>query len=345
VTGADGVRPEPSMRSASLGPATITRIGLGSWAMGGSGWVASLGPQDDGDSMRTIAAALEAGINWIDTAPVYGLGRAEEVIGAALAAMPDDERPLVFTKCGLIWGEDGDPREILSPASIRRECDASLRRLRRERLDLLQVHWPAQDGTPVEESWAAMADLVTAGKVRWIGVSNYDVAMLDLCERIRHVDTLQPSFSMLRRTAGEDLIPWCVAHGTAVLAYSPLESGLLAGSFTADRVAGLDTEDVRLERTIFRPAGLARSLDAVARLRAIAAEAGWSLAELACAWALDWPGVTAIICGARTPRQLSGWVRAAGLELAPELRDAITEALVATGAGSGPVRPAEVGVA
>ena len=183
------------MTTERLDGVRISPIGLGSWAMGGAGWPASLGAQYDHDSLATMAAAMAAGINWIDTAPYYGLGHAEELIGRWIAALPADERPMVFTKCGVVWeSATVQPREILSPSNIRRECEDSLRRLGVERLDLLQAHWPTTDDTPVQESWATLADLVQEGKTRWIGVSNFDVELLTLCEQIRHVDTLSRRF-------------------------------------------------------------------------------------------------------------------------------------------------------
>jgi aryl-alcohol dehydrogenase-like predicted oxidoreductase len=329
---------------APLGGATISPIGLGSWAMGGAGWLASLGSQEDRDSLATMEAATAAGINWIDTAPYYGLGHAEEVIGRYLSGVPEDERPMVFTKCGIIWeSATVEPKEILSPSSIRREVEESLRRLGVDRLDLLQVHWPATDGTPVQESWTALAELVDEGKARWIGVSNFDVELLEACERIRHVDTLQPPFSLLRRGAGSELIPWCRDHGTAVLVYSPLESGLLAGSFTRERVAGLARGDVRLEReAVFCEPALSRNLEFVAALNNVAARLGLNLAELAAAWVIAWPGVTGAILGARTPRQLRQWTRAASVHLDQESLAEIADLLLAFDVGNGPVSPEPV---
>jgi aryl-alcohol dehydrogenase-like predicted oxidoreductase len=255
--------------------------------------------------------------------------------------MPEADRPLVFTKCGIVWSSAHEPpTEVLTPESLRRECEDSLRRLRVERLDLLQIHWPATDGTPVEESWGTLADLVDEGKVRWIGVSNFDVGLLDRCERIRHVDTLQPPFSLLRRRTASELLPWCREHRTAVLAYSPLESGVLAGAYSAERVAALAPDDVRQERVeVFGPVALERNLGLVERLREIAAGLGCTLPELAAAWVLSWPGVTSAILGARTPAQLEQWCRAGSVRLDAPALDAVAEALTSTGAGIGPVHP------
>ena len=225
--------------TATLGrtPLEISRIGFGAWAIGGGEWQGGWGPQDDTESVAAIHHAVELGINWIDTAPAYGLGRAEEVVGRALRELPEADRPLVFTKCGLVW-EPGarTVSNVLSPSSIRAECDASLGRLGVERIDLLQIHWPSQDGTPLEESWATMAELVDEGKVGWIGVSNFDVDLLERCQAVRPVDTNQPELNLLNRQPAAEIIPWCASHGTGVLVYSPMRSGLLTGRFSAERV-------------------------------------------------------------------------------------------------------------
>src|SRR5688572_458749 len=223
----------------------ITTVGFGAWAIGGGGWAFGWGPQDDAQSIATIRHAAERGINWIDTAAVYGLGHSEEIVGHALADMPAAERPYIFTKCGMVWDERDrmlPPRQVLRPESIRRECEASLRRLGVERIDLYQFHWPDEAGTPVEDSWAGMARLVDEGKVRAAGVSNFDVGLLERCESIRHVDSLQPPFSLIRRKAAEHEIPWCAAHGTGVIVYSPMQSGLLTERFSEERVKALPQE-------------------------------------------------------------------------------------------------------
>ena len=329
------------MEYTSLAGERLSRIGLGTWAMGGTGYLASLGEQADADSREVIAAAVEAGVNWLDTAPYYGLGHAETLVGDVVRALPAPDRPMIFTKCGVVWGDPDEPSwEVLTPQSIRRECEESLRRLGVSEVDLLQIHWPEIGGTPVEESWSAMAGLADAGLTRWIGVSNFDTALLDRCEAIRHVDTLQPPFSMLRRSAAEDVIPWCAEHGTTVLAYSPLESGMLAGSFTRERVAALAARDVRLERTeVFTEPQLSRCLELVGRLGGLAGQLGLSLAELASGWVLSWPGVSAAILGARTAKQLAGWAGAGSQPLPAEVLSQIATALEETGAGLGPVDP------
>lgn len=318
----------------------ITRVGLGAWAIGGGDWQGGWGPQDDRESIAAIHHAVERGINWIDTAPAYGLGHAEEVVGRALAALPEDERPLVFTKCGLVWAEgEKDVSNVLAAESIRRECEDSLRRLGVERLDLLQIHWPATDGTPPEDSWGTMSELVEEGKVRAIGLSNYGLQLLELCERIRHVDTYQPELNLIRRDAAAETIPWCEAHDTGVIVYSPMRSGLLTGRFSRERCATLPDDDWRRGDPDYREPALGRNLALVERLERIALDLGISLPELAVAWTLAWPGVTGAIVGGRRPEQVDGWIGAASVELGGDALEAIADAVAETGAGSGPLRP------
>ena len=318
----------------------ITRVGLGAWAIGGGGWQGGWGPQDDEESVAAIHAAVAQGINWVDTAAAYGLGHAEEVVGRAVAQLPADERPLVFTKCGLVWEPGGTTvSNVLAPASVRRECDDSLRRLGVDRIDLFQVHWPSTDGTPLEDSWATMGELVDEGKVRYIGVSNFDVDLLERCEAIRHVDTFQPELNLLVRQAGASTLPWCADHGTGVIVYSPMRSGLLTGRFTAERAASLPGDDWRAGHDDFRPPGLERNLAVVSELQALADEIGCPLPALAVAWTLAWPAVAGAIVGARRPEQLEGWIGAASVELDGALLDRIAAILDETGAGQGPTRP------
>ena len=320
----------------------VSRLGLGAWAIGGGEWQGGWGPQDDDLSVKAIRAAVDAGINWIDTAPAYGLGRAEEVVGRALAEMPEDERPYVFTKCGLVWEPGGKTvSNVLAPESIRAECEASLRRLGVERLDLLQVHWPSHDGTPVEESWQTMADLVDEGKVGAIGTSNFDVDLLARCRAVRHVDTYQPELNLVAREAATGTIAWCRRNGTAVIVYSPMRSGLLTGRFSAERSRTLPEDDWRATHPDFTEPGLHPNLHLVDLLRPVAERLSCSLAELAVAWALAWPGVTGAIVGARSPEQVAGWVGAAGVRLGSADLDEIAAAVRASGAGRGPVRPGE----
>ncbi len=293
----------------------ITAVGFGAWAIGGGGWSFGWGPQDDAAALAGMHRAIDLGVNWIDTAAVYGLGHSEELVGRLVRELPAADRPFVFTKCGLVW--DGRDRmavakRVLRPESIRGECYASLRRLGVERIDLYQFHWPDETGTPVEDSWAEMVRLVERGKVRVAGVSNFDVALLRRCEARRHVDSLQPPFSLIRREVAAAEIPWCIERGTGVLAYSPMQSGLLTDSFTADHAKSLAPDDWRH---------------------------GTTVATVAVAWVLAWPGVTGAIVGARSAAQVDGWIDAATLELSSADLDEITGAIGRTGAGAGPMRP------
>jgi aryl-alcohol dehydrogenase-like predicted oxidoreductase len=324
------------IRTASLGRsgAAFTRLGLGTWAIGGP-WRFGWGPVDDAESIAAIRRALEAGINWIDTAPIYGLGHAEEIVGRALKGYAAGDDVFVCTKCGRRTRPDGSPYGDLRPQSIRIECEASLRRLSVERLDLYQIHWPdVNTGAPLEDSWSAMAELVDEGKVRWIGVSNFDADQLDRCEAIRHVDSLQPPLSMLQRGALRNVIPWAAAHQTGVIVYSPMASGLLSGTFDRARLESLAPDDMRLERPEFAEPQLSKNLALVERLRAIAHDLGCAIAELAIAWTLAQEGVTGAIVGARRPSQLDEWIGAGHLELSEELRSAIRDAIAETGAGT-----------
>ena len=320
----------------------ITKVGFGSWAIGGGGWSFGWGPQDDTDSVDTMRHAIDLGINWIDTAAVYGLGHSEEVVGRLLRGLPESKRPYVFTKCGLIWDPKSpmvEPRRVLKPESIRRECEASLRRLGIERIDLYQFHWPDGTGTPVEDSWSEMAKLVKEGKVRAAGVSNFNTELLERCEPIRHVDSLQPPFSLINRKAAKKEIPWCEKHHTGVICYSPMQSGLLTDSFTSLRVAKLADDDWRRRASEFQEPNLSRNLALRDALRPIAGKHGTSVSSAAIAWTLAWPGVTGAIVGARTPAQVDGWIQAASVELtAEELRE-IALAIERTKAGAGPDYP------
>ena len=322
----------------------ITTVGFGSWAVGGGGWSFGWGPQDDSDSLATMHHALELGINWIDTAAVYGLGHSEEVVGRLLRELPASKKPYVFTKCGLIWDDNDrmkEPRRVLKPDSIRRECEASLRRLGVERIDLYQFHWPDDTGTPIEDSWSEMAKLVKEGKVRAAGVSNFNTELLERCERIRHVDSLQPPFSLINRKAAEKEIPWCEKHNTGVICYSPMQSGLLTDSFTALRVAKLAEDDWRRRAPDFNEPSLRRNLALRDALRPIAQRHGVSVSSVAIAWTLAWPGVTGAIVGARTHAQVDGWIQAASLELTAADLEEIASAVKRTKAGAGPAIPKE----
>ena len=320
----------------------ITRVGFGAWAIGGGGWSFSWGPQDDKASQDAMRRAVELGINWIDTAAVYGLGHSEEVVGGFLRSIPASERPFVFTKCGLKWDAHNpmkEPQRVLRPESIRAECEASLRRLGVERIDLYQFHWPDETGAPLEDSWAEMLRLIEQGKVRLGGVSNFNVDLLERCNAIRHVDSLQPPFSLIRRDVAASEIPWCATHKTGVICYSPMQSGLLTDRFSAGRVASLAADDWRRRSPEFNPPNLERNLALRDALRPIAQRHGTSTSSVAIAWILAWPGVTAAIVGARSPEQVDGWIDAANIELTSSDLAEIATAIQRTGAGTGPSLP------
>jgi aryl-alcohol dehydrogenase-like predicted oxidoreductase len=320
----------------------ISRLGLGAWAIGGGGYAFGWGPQDDAESLATMRRAIELGINWIDTAAMYGLGHSEEIVGKFLAELPSGQRPFVFTKCGLVWDEkepSKGPKRILKPDSIGRECEASLRRLKVECIDMYQFHWPDELGTPVEDSWAAMLRLMEQGKIRAAGVSNFSVELLTRCGALGDVHSLQPPFSLINRVAADKEIPWCAAHGTGVICYSPMQSGLLTERFTADRVASLAADDWRHLSPSFHEPNLSRNLALRDALRPIASRHGTSVSSIAIAWILQWPGVTGAIVGARKPEQVDGWIGAASTSLTPQDLDEIASALARTGAGSGPAQP------
>lgn len=324
----------------------ITVLGVGTWAIGGGEWKYGWGAQDDASSVRTLHRALEQGINWIDTAAVYGRGHAEEIVGRTLAGLRPEDRPYVFTKCGLRWSDSdpfGEPQRNLRPDSIRMECEASLRRLGLERVDLLQFHWSDMTGTPVEESWGELCSLVDEGKVRTAAVSNFDVGLLERCEAIRHVESLQPPFSLVKRAVAADVIPWCAERGTGVICYSPLQAGLLTESFSVERIALMDVRDWRRWHpdlaVEFNEPRLGRNLALRDGLKPVAERHGVSVAAIAAAWTLAWPGVSGAIVGARTPDQVDGWIAAATVTLEEADLDEIAAAVDRTGAGAGPGRP------
>ena len=321
----------------------ITRVGFGAWATGGGGWSFGWGPQDDNESIAAMTRAVELGVNWIDTAAIYGLGHSEEVVGRALKKFSPGDRPLVFTKCGMVWDPSDrmkEPVRSLSPDSIRKECEASLRRLGVERIDLYQFHWPDDTGVPLETSWRTMVQLVDEGKVRAIGVSNFDASLLRKCEAIRHVDSLQPPFSLIRRDAAAAEIPWCRANGTGVICYSPMQSGILTETFTAERVKKMAADDWRQRSANFQTPKLERNIALRDALIPIARRYNTTVSAIAIAWTLMWPGVTGAIVGARSAEQVDGWIGAAALTLTPADLDEIALAIERTGAGSGPTRPA-----
>ena len=321
----------------------ITQVGFGAWAIGGGGWSYGWGSQDDTDSVAAIKHAVASGINWVDTAAIYGLGHSEEVVGRALREIPAAERPYVFTKGGQIADRSRPFEEAqhnLRPESIRKEVESSLRRLGVDRIDLYQFHWPDAIGTPVEESWGEMVRLIQEGKVRAGGVSNFDVGLLERAERVRHVDSLQPPFSLIHRQSGADVIPWSAAHGTGVIAYSPMQSGILTDDFSRERVARMDADDWRRRNPEFNEPLLSRNLALRDALRPIASRHGVSVSAVAVAWVLSWPGISGAIVGARSPQQVDGWIAAGNLTLRPEDLDEISGTLVRTEAGVGPTHPA-----
>lgn len=319
----------------------ITRVGFGAWAIGGD-WLYGWGEQDDASSIAAIRHAAARGINWIDTAAIYGLGHSEEVVGRALKEIPPAERPYVFTKCGLVGDPDrpGErPRRVGAADSLRRETEASLKRLGVDRIDLLQVHWPSEDGTPVEVYWQTLLDLKKDGKVRAVGFSNHNVAQLEAAEALGHVDTLQPPFSAIRRDFAANELPWCAAHETGVIVYSPMQSGLLTGRFSVERARALPENDWRSRNPEFAGEKLANNLKLAEAMAPIAAAHGTSVAAVAVAWTLAWPGVSGAIVGARSPEQVDGWLAAASLRLTGDDMRTIAAAIDASGAGSGPTLP------
>jgi len=319
----------------------ITRVGFGSWAVGGD-WAVGWGNQDDRESIEAIRHAVHSGVNWIDTAAIYGLGHSEDVVAEALSAIPRGERPYVFTKCGLIADTNDKtaaPQQIGAAASLRREIEASLRRLNLERIDLYQMHWPPKDGTPIEDYWRTLLDLKKEGKVRAVGLSNHTAAQLAAAEAVGHVDTLQPPFSAIKREMAASELPWCRAHETGVIVYSPMQAGLLTGAFTEERAKSLPANDWRSRNGDFQGEKLRRNLQVAAVIGKVAERLGTSAASVAVAWTLAWPGVTAAIVGARNPKQVDGWLDAARLLLSAADMAEIGGVIESSGAGSGPARP------
>ena len=322
----------------------ITRVGFGAWALGGGGWAGGWGAADDDESVGAIRYAIEQGVNWIDTAPIYGFGRSEEVVGQALKGIPDADRPYVFTKCGLVWNSDdpeAGPSNVMAKDSVRRELDASLRRLGVDQIDLYQVHWPPTDGTPLEDYWGTMVELKKEGKVRAIGMSNHDVAQLDRAQQVGQVDSLQPPFSLIHRGMAGDLLPWAQNNGSGVIVYSPMQSGLLTGKMTRDRVEQLPEDDWRKSNPDFTE-NLDANLAVVDAIRRVAERHSVPIPAVAVAWTLSWAGVTGAIVGARRPDQVDGWLPAAGLGLSPEELEELAAAVDEAGAGEGPTRPTTV---
>ncbi len=293
----------------------IAPVGFGAWAIGGSGWEFAWGPQDDKDSIAAIHRALELGVNWIDTAAVYGLGHSEEVVARALKEWRGP-RPYVFTKCVMRWNEKGRIKKEFGAASIRGECEESLRRLQVKTIDLYQIHWPPEDNGPgLEEAWQTLAALQKEGKVRWIGVSNFSAAQIQRAEKIASVTSLQPPYSLIRRKIEEETLPYCQKQGIGVISYAPMASGLLTGAMTRERAAALPPDDFRTRNPEFREPRLSKNLELVERLRQVGARHGRGPGEVAIAWVLRHPAITGAIVGARNAKQAEGVMRAGELKL------------------------------
>jgi aryl-alcohol dehydrogenase-like predicted oxidoreductase len=304
------------MQTTTLGNSElqITPIGFGAWAIGGAGWAFAWGAQDDRDSIAAIHEALDAGINWIDTAPAYGIGHSEEIIGQALDGVA--RRPYLFTKCSRIWNERGELQKSLKRDSIRRECEASLRRLKADTIDLYQIHWPEPD-EDVEEGWSTLAELKAEGKVRYIGLSNFNVAQMERAAAIAPITSLQPPYSLLRRAVESDILPYAARNKIGVLAYSPMGSGLLTGAMTADRVANLPQDDWRRRNPDFQSPKVERNLQLVELLKSIGERHGQAPAVVALSWVLHNEAVSGAIVGLRRPGQLAGVIGGAGFRLTP----------------------------
>src|SRR5882672_2644532 len=279
----------------------ITPIGFGAWAIGGSGWEFAWGAQDDRDSIAAIREAIGLGINWIDTAAVYGLGHSEEVVAQALEGV--SPRPFVFTKCGRVWDENRQIGKRIKAASIRRECEDSLRRLKVDVIDLYQMHWPEPE-EDIEEGWQEMVRLKQQGKVRWIGVSNFSAEQMARVAKFGEITSLQPPYSMIRPEVEESILPYCLANNVGAIAYSPMASGLLTGAMTRERIAAMPADDWRSRDPGFREPRLSRNLELVRRLRAIGERHQCLPGQVAIAWTLRHPAVTGAIVGARNPKQV-----------------------------------------
>lgn len=278
----------------------ITPVGVGAWAMGGGGWQFTWGPQDDNDSIAAIHTALDAGVNWIDTAPVYGLGHAEEVVGRAIRGR--SPRPYIFTKCARCWDENGKIVKRLKRDSVRRECEDSLRRLQVDVIDLYQIHWPEPE-EDIEEGWATLAELKREGKVRWIGVSNFTVEQMERIRKIAPITSLQPPYSLISRKAEETVLPYALRNGIGVIVYSPMQNGLLSGGMTRERIAQFAPDDFRRRSPHFQEPNLTRNLALAEKLKEVGARHGRTAGEVAIAWTLRNPAVTGAIVGMRNAAQ------------------------------------------
>jgi aryl-alcohol dehydrogenase-like predicted oxidoreductase len=292
----------------------ITRIGFGAWAIGGGNWAFGWGPQDDSEAIAAIQQAVENGMNWIDTAAVYGLGHSEELVGKAVKGL--QTKPWIFTKCGLVWDDTRKVSQSLKADSIRKECEASLRRLNVDVIDLYQVHWPVD--ADLEEAWEMMAKLQSEGKVRWIGVSNYNVEQMRKCQAIAPVSSLQPPYSLINREYEKEILPFCKENNIGVIVYSPMGSGLLTGTMTRERIAAMPSDDWRRTSDYFKEPALTQNLALAEKLKAIGKRHGRSAGEVAIAWTLRNPAVTAAIVGGRSAAQVNGISRACDFQLTEE---------------------------
>jgi aryl-alcohol dehydrogenase-like predicted oxidoreductase len=294
----------------------ITPMGVGAWAMGGGGWKFAWGPQDDDESIAAIHAALDRGVNWIDTAAVYGLGHSEEVVARALAEY-SGPRPYVFTKCERIWNENGEISPSLQKDSIRRECEASLRRLKVDVIDLYQIHWPQPD-EQIEEGWETLSRLKQEGKVRWTGVSNFDAGQLERARKIAPITSLQPPYSAVSPEIEQETLPYCGRHGIGVIVYSPMKSGLLTGKMTKERVAAMPADDHRRRAPAFQEPQLSHNLELASLMAKIGERHGRTPGETAIAWTVRRPEVTAAIVGMRSAAQVEGVIGAMDFRLSPQ---------------------------
>jgi aryl-alcohol dehydrogenase-like predicted oxidoreductase len=288
----------------------LTPVGFGAWAVGGGDWAFSWGPQDDDASISAIHRAIDLGMNWIDTAAVYGLGHSEEIVGKAVASSP--VKPFIFTKCGMVWNQQREIKRTL--LEIRRECEESLRRLQVDAIDLYQIHWPIED-QDIEAGWTTMAELQREGKVKFIGVSNFSVAQMQRCLAIAPIASLQPPYSLLNRSAETEILPYCLDHHIGVINYSPMSSGLLTGAMTKERVANFPPDDFRRKAKQFQEPLLSRNLALADLLGTIGARYGVSSGVVAIAWTLANPAITAAIVGGRSPQQVEGVWPAANCRL------------------------------
>ncbi len=304
-----------SLRKLGNSDLAISPIGFGAWAIGGGDWQFSWGPQDDNDSIAAIHRALDLGINWIDTAAIYGLGHSEQVVARALKSAP--RKPYVFTKCSLRWREDKSIYNSLKAASVAEELEASLRRLQVDTIDLYQVHWPNPE-PEIEEGWEMLARLREQGKIRWIGVSNFNVEQMKRAQKIAPITSLQPPYSMLRRGIEEEMLPFAKEHTIGVINYSPMLSGMLTGKMTAERIAGLPPDDWRRRNKEFSEPRLRRNLRLVELLREIGNGHGVVPGVVAVAWTLHHPAITAAIVGARHARQVEETAAALSFRLTEE---------------------------